>query len=154
MGAPYSSMAVANVFLSLAWQNNKKFTNLDLQKLVFFANGWFMGVKKTRLIKEDAEAWCYGPVFRSLYNALKGYGKEPVTEFIECEDRITKEDDTWFFEFITIIFNKYKDCTTSQLVALSHQVGSPWQKALADGRNIISDEDILGYYEKFIPKDA
>lgn len=149
MGVPYTSAAVANAFLSLAWQVNKQLTNLELQKLVFFADGWFYNVKNVRLVSEDAEAWQFGPVYPILYQALKRYGDSPVISFIKTEDKVTNEGENLNFDFIKIIFNKYKDCTAAQLVAVSHRLGSPWQRALANGRNIITNEDIASYYGQF-----
>ena len=53
---------------------------LKLVKLVFLAHGWRLGCKGDPLIREQVEAWKYGPIVRSVYDAFKEYGKRRITK--------------------------------------------------------------------------
>ena len=56
----FSPKAIANFFLSLAKQSGEAITPMKLQKLVYYAHGWFAGHTGTPLINETVEAWHTG----------------------------------------------------------------------------------------------
>ena len=71
---------VAQFFIGLANEqaNNEQgdmMTNLRLQKLLYFAQGWHLARYGKPLFDDDIEAWQYGPVVPSVYNAYKQYGR-------------------------------------------------------------------------------
>ncbi len=76
----YPAAAVANELLDLAGRSNRKLTQIDIQKLVYFAHGWHLALTDQDLIPDQIEAWTYGPVVRRLYDALKKFGNSPITE--------------------------------------------------------------------------
>ena len=55
---------------------------MRLQKLVFFAYGWWMGKHGTPLTDKAPAVWRYGPVFEGLYSALRPYGHRPIRETV------------------------------------------------------------------------
>ena len=55
-----------------------KLSNLRLQKLLYIAHMYHLGLRKSPLIVEDFEAWMYGPVEPNLYHHAKGFGSNPV----------------------------------------------------------------------------
>src|SRR5260370_7712236 len=77
---PYPAKAVANEFLELAKKDGQQLTQMQLQKLVYFAYGWYLAITGTRLIDERVEGWQWGPVFPSIYKGLKRFGSSSVTE--------------------------------------------------------------------------
>lgn len=54
-------------------------SNLKLQKLVYYAQGFHLALFDAPLFDEDLEAWTHGPVTPSLYHQYKGYGSAPIT---------------------------------------------------------------------------
>src|ERR1700722_15331022 len=82
----YSAKTIANAFWSKANNEHRPLTNMQLQKLVYFANGWNLALWKEPLIKENVKAWTFGPVIPPLYNALKKYGNGEVTALIDSPD--------------------------------------------------------------------
>jgi uncharacterized phage-associated protein len=52
----HNATEVANYLLSLARKEGKELTNMQLQKLVYFAHGAMLGVTDKPLIKEEVSA--------------------------------------------------------------------------------------------------
>lgn len=46
----------------------EKLTNLKLQKLLYYQQGFHLAVFGIPLFNEDVEAWMYGPVVPDVYN--------------------------------------------------------------------------------------
>src|SRR5260370_13471552 len=77
---PYPAKAVANEFLELAKKDGQQLTQMQLQKLVYFAYGWYLAITGTRLIDERVEAWQWGPVVPSIYKEFKRFRSSSVRE--------------------------------------------------------------------------
>jgi len=67
----YSSLEIANAFLSLARENRTPLSQMQLQKLVYLAHGYNLALNGEPLVEDPVEAWYYGTVFRRLWDALK-----------------------------------------------------------------------------------
>ena len=157
----YAVEAVANWFIDRAAKDGKSLTHLHLQKLAYIAYGWWLAEKKQigyPLINENVQAWQAGPVFKSLYHALKFHGSSEITKLIErpVEDEngnvvlsAPKITDKSVKIFLESVWQGYKDATASQLVRVTHKEGTPWRKYYKRGVKdvIIPDEDIREYYE-------
>lgn len=123
--------AVANRILLEARQRKKQPpTNLMLQKLVYFSQGYAMGILGHPLFEEEIEAWTYGPVIPKLYHQLKSYDRQPVTEDLPTSALIS--DDNPAADVIHRVMNDLQDFTATQLVRLSHAEGSPWAATWRD----------------------
>lgn len=81
----YDSRTIANHFIALAEIEGRTITPMTIQKLVYLAHGWSLGLFDEPLIDDTVEAWEYGPVIPSLYNAFKKYGNNPITQFAKIE---------------------------------------------------------------------
>ncbi|WAK02791.1 Panacea domain-containing protein [Methylobacter sp. YRD-M1] len=75
----HSALAIANAFLDLARGDGKGITPMKLQKLVYYAHGWNLGIFGEPLIDETIEAWKYGPVIQPIYHEFKSFGAEEIT---------------------------------------------------------------------------
>lgn len=133
---PYSAQAIANTFLDIAAREaaSASLSPMKMQKLVFFAHGWYLANTETPLVKEPIQAWQYGPVIESLYHDLKNYGSEsitaPITSLNFDGDRfrteIPKVESAEIVEFLEEIYKVYGKYSPIQLSNLSHESGSPW----------------------------
>lgn len=145
---PYvDSRAVANWFIRRAKQDRRALSNMQLQKLVYFAHGWTMALHRHPLIKDEVQAWEFGPVIPPLYRALARFGADPVTESLE----IHAEDFQAFEEeVLEQVYQGYGSYPASTLSALTHQRGSPWEKTFEPGARgkPISNDMIADYFSE------
>lgn len=91
------------------------------------------------LIKEDVEAWKYGPVIRSVYNAFRKYRANPITHLSSCSTDIEDVQgiEEWRKSMCTDlesdqidvmngVLDAYGDQSPSQLIGITHRSDSPW----------------------------
>jgi len=120
---PYDARVIANYFLKLAERDGSKIFPLKMQKLVYLAHGWSLALRGEPLVKDDIEAWKYGPVVPRLYHEFKKYGataiKEPATTPVTEIDADTKA-------LLKAVWKRYSKFTGVQLSALTHERGYAW----------------------------
>jgi len=145
---PFSSVAVANEFLNLAQSAGKSLTQMQLQKLVFFAHGWYLALTDRPLIDEQVEAWRFGPVIRSLYAKFREYGSSPVSHlyspmvYEETDDGLAlneespprvegSEEAAFARRVIARVWDVYGGFTAYQLSNMTHLPGTPWHEVVS-----------------------
>ncbi|KQV60124.1 hypothetical protein ASC95_01200 [Pelomonas sp. Root1217] len=70
---------VARYFLSLADEEaGDTLSNLKLQKLLYYAQGFSLAIDDQPLFGERLEAWTHGPVVPDVYHLFKSYGSGPI----------------------------------------------------------------------------
>jgi len=135
----HSPKAIANYFLDLAQASGQGMTPMKLQKLVYYANGWYAGYTGQPLIDEAVEAWPYGPVIPSLYHEFKRYGSAEIDSRAREEGReVQPPADTELRQFLDNVWKQYGQFTGIRLSEMTHALGSPWDltwKAAAGVRN-------------------
>lgn len=125
----YKSLAVANYLLDRAKSNNNTLTPMQLIKLAYIAHGWMLGKYGTALLLEPVEAWQYGPVIPSIYQAVKCFKSSPV----ECIDGYSASYAPIQFtdkekEIMNTVYDKYAKYDGLVLSSATHQPQSPWSK--------------------------
>ena len=146
---PYRPAVVANAFLDLAEKAGTELSPMQIQKLVYFSHGWHLAFDRGTLCSERAQAWRWGPVFPSLYHALKHWGSGAIRERIEVPWEIS---DDFASSLIARVWDVYGDMTAIALSQLSHDPEGPWQQVRTQShgdRNVdIPDQIIKDYFEK------
>ena len=96
---PYNVSDVAKYFIYLASKEvvgdsgeREGITNLKLQKILYFAQALFLSKLETPLFKESIEAWEYGPVVPSMYQAYKQHGNQPIIDEKEPDTSISQDN--------------------------------------------------------------
>jgi uncharacterized phage-associated protein len=139
------SPTIANEFIRLAAAESKTFTQMQLQKLVYIANGWNLAINGSPLTLDEPQAWEYGPVYPCLWRALRAYGREGVARPIknrEFDPGIFSEqqDDEPVANLsedekavVGRVFRDYGKFAAFQLSALTHRDGTPWTTVYKNG---------------------
>lgn len=120
-------------------------TNLRVNKLLYFAQGYSLAKRNVPLFDEQIEAWDLGPVVPSVYHAYKGF-KNNVLEDIPPERKLFSDSD---YTLLLDVYNAAKSISTRGLVDISHKKDAPWYDVYHNKNNqggIISQEDIRKYF--------
>ncbi len=75
---------IADYLLIASRERGEILTNLKLQKLLYYAQAWFLAKRGEPLFAEDFEAWIHGPVLTSQYARFKGNTWHPIEDDIEA----------------------------------------------------------------------
>ena len=149
---------VANFILDYADNNGISITNLSLQKITYFCHVWYLITTNKPLIKQNFEAWEFGPVLPYLYRDFKNYGDQKITSRATKLDprtgnrivaKINLNSDEE--EILRRIVSLYSRLTPSQLVDQSHAVDGPWHKVWNHETKVnpgmqINNESIVEFY--------
>lgn len=142
------SRTIANRFLSLAREKGDSLTPMQVLKLVYIAHGWMLGLHGKPLIRDEVQAWQYGPVIPGLYNAMRGYGGSPVTASIIAPAGPPLSADE---EGVVLgVYENYGQFTGPALSRLTHAPGTPWELTYVPGSFglRISQDLIEDHYRK------
>lgn len=149
----YDSRVIANKFLELAKKADWSLTPMQLLKLVYIAHGWMLGLHGRPLIKEKVEAWQYGPVIRSLYDAIRSFKSNPVEGLIDLRDAPGSESIQGNLnhaeeKIVKDVFEGYGKLSALTLSRITHKKGSPWDRTYRPGSFgvEIPNDFILEYY--------
>lgn len=145
---PYSASKVANEILRLAREEGRTITPLQLIKLVYIAHGWSLVHMPDALVTEPAQAWQYGPVVPSLYQAVKGYRSDPIVNLLPDAD--PQDLSAEARALIASVYKTYSRYSGTQLSNLTHQPGTPWSVTWENfGQNsVIRNELIRDHYQQ------
>jgi len=167
--------AVANEFLDLAKQHGiSDMSPMKLQKILYFAQGWYLATEKKPLFDEQIEAWRYGPVIRTVYELAKEYGNSPINRPLKGltdhyfhnletkgpykEPRLNKNDQKTIKPFLDWILENYGEYSAVELSNQTHAEGTPWKtvidkykEGLPRGTDI-SEASIREYFEAELAK--
>lgn len=137
---------VANIYIKIA--NSEKegsITNLKLNKLLYYAQGWSLARFGRSLFEEDILAWQFGPIVASVYRAFNIYGSGPIVfeNDMVKESPISKEE----MQLLLDVYRAYGRYSPATLVEMTHEVGTPWQKVYNGSHStIIPKEEIQKYF--------
>ena len=97
-------------------------TTMKLQKLCYYSQVWNSYLLKTKLFKEEIQAWSYGPVSYDLFELHRGK-YQVVPEAIQpVSPHLISKDS---YKIIDEVLKAYGKLSGSQLSDLSHSE-SPW----------------------------
>ena len=156
---PYSPAAVANSLLYTTESDGETLDPMKLQKLVYFSHGWHLAYERGALSAEHAQAWRWGPVFPTLYNAVKMWGSEPIMKPVEAWGVVYDErkwdtpsipsDDVSATKLIKRVWEVYGRMSGWALSQLTHEEGGPWHTVYSknpDARDVVIPDDLIRDY--------
>jgi uncharacterized phage-associated protein len=117
-------------------------TNLRLQKMLYYEQGYHLAMCDTPLFVEDIEAWMYGPVVPSVYEHYRNFGSQ-ILETEPDDLEMTDEEN----KLLVNVFESYKEFSTFGLMKQTHKE-SPWKTIKSIGRgSVISKESMKSYFK-------
>lgn len=144
---------VAQFFIGLAndqanMEQGDMMTNLRLQKLLYFAQGWHLARYGKPLFEDEIVAWQYGPVVPAVYNEYKRCGRDGIAGALPDTDVFSEEE----FSLLLDVAREYDKYGTSKLVSMTHKPGTPWSDV--NGRGNIPKDMIRSFFDAQRPLTA
>lgn len=144
-----TALQLAHYVLQYTTQRNIRITHLQLQKILYYIQGYHLREFGEPLFDDKIYAWPYGPVVRSVYVNYFIYGALPlrVTEPKELHKELHVDEKQK-----TLINRVVEDKTrfrAAQLVAATHSE-TPWrsleEQVKAGQKPEITTESIKAYF--------
>lgn len=128
------------------YNKNNNLTEIQIQKLTYYAYVWSMALRDEKIFDEKPQAWVHGPVFRTLYDSMR------KNDFIQSTDEDITPKNKEFFDMIYNLYGKYSG---NQLENMTH-MEEPWKSAREGlgpyerSKNELDDDLIKSYYKSLV----
>ncbi len=143
-----SAKKVAHYVIGFFHEREDLITNLKLQKLLYYIQGWHLGLYGIPLFPEELQAWVHGPVQPAIYGDYKHYRWSPILE--EIPDVGLPVEVCSHIEDVLKVFGVK---TAYELERMTHHE-PPWLLARGtlshdeECTNIISKESMKTYFSR------
>lgn len=116
---------IADYFISKDKKYKIGLTNKKLQKLLYYAQAWYLVHKNKKLFTEDIEAWIHGPAIPKVYSEFKKFGYNNIQKDVNEKElsSLTKEER----EILDAVWEVYGKYDADYLELLTHNE-EPWIK--------------------------
>lgn len=142
------ALDVAEYILTLVPdEEGEVITNLKLQKLVYYAQGFSLVLHGQPLFEEAIEAWAHGPVVPELYQHYKQYENQPIPRPDELDYSKYDEETKKLLDEVYEVYGQY---SASGLLRLTHEE-PPWKDTPRGG--VISHAAMKEFFQTQITAD-
>jgi uncharacterized phage-associated protein len=133
---------VAKYFLTLSEpEEGDLVSNLKLQKLLYYAQGFHLALHGGPLFNEEIRAWEHGPVVRALYHMYKEHGAGGIPVPIDFDRYVLTDNERALLDEIWAVYGQF---SAWKLRNMTHEE-PPW-KATPQGE-VISHDSLRSYFE-------
>jgi len=101
-------------------------TNLRLQKLLYYAQGWHIAIFGPPLFPERIEAWKHGPVVPAVYRSFSFAGRNHLEPPEGDHESLTPEQE----RLLAQLWAGFRQYSATALYHMTHRE-RPWQEARA-----------------------
>jgi uncharacterized phage-associated protein len=135
---------VANFFIDKAIRFNIGLTHMKLQKLVYYAQAWYLAWYSKPLFSEDFVAWQYGPVCPELYEKYSIYKSNLITIVDpNYNDGVFYKKE---LDALENVWQNYGEYDAYYLSEMTHRE-DPWKNSVLNEK--ILKNTIMEYYKTF-----
>lgn len=145
----YFAVSVANSIIKLAKDRGvTDLTPMKLQRLMYFAQFWYVKKFNKFLINDWFSRWEFGPVIPSIYHQLKYYGSNPVNNYIWLLSANNEaivymmDNNPAAWDFLNEVLDVYGDLDGASLSAITQRENSAWSRG--EIGTAITKPDFLG----------
>lgn len=135
-----SALDVARYFLVQQDEEaGELITNLKLQKLVYYAQGFHLALYDRALFGEAIKAWAHGPVVPTLWHEYNRYGARPLPRPTSFDSGIFSEQQRELLDEVASVYGQF---SAWKLRDMTHQE-QPWIMAFDNGLGGAISEDSM-----------
>lgn len=116
-------------------------SNMKLQKMLYYEQGFHLAVFGTPLFEEDIEAWMYGPVVPTVYEVYKDYGYNGIDPGKVEEVSLSDREQALFDE----VYKVYGAYSAIGLMNMTHRE-SPWANTPTGVGSVISRDKMVEFF--------
>jgi uncharacterized phage-associated protein len=140
----YKALDIANKILAKASfsDSGELISNMKLQKLLYYQQGFHLAYFGAPLFGEEIEAWTYGPVVPSVYDFYKGYNNQGIKYGGEVIKLSPKEE-----ALFDAVYKTYGEFSAIGLMNLSHSE-KPWKDTPIAKGSIINHDKMKDFFLK------
>ena len=120
-------------------------SNLKLQKMLYYEQGFHLALFGTPLFSDSIEAWMYGPVVPAVYEYYKSCGNNGIEPSSDSQPvMLSSDEENLLFQ----VYERYKSYSAIGLVELTHSE-APWLEAVPHDRGtVISNESMQKFFQR------
>lgn len=137
----YNVIDIAHKLLckAKAMDNGDLMSNLKLQKMLYYEQGYHLAAFSTPLFDEEVVAWMYGPVVECVYNTFRDYKRNGIEPQDKEPIKLTNDEEELFEE----VFQAYADFSAYGLMRKTHEE-MPWKTT--EPKQIISKDKMRTFF--------
>ena len=141
---------VAEYFLSLVDEDaGELISNLKLQKLVYYAQGFHLALYDRPLFEEEIQAWKHGPVVPVLYHKYKQYGADAIPKPVNMDFSVFDDEVRKFLDEVYQVYGQY---SAWKLRDMTHEE-PPWVDAYDSLDLVIHHNALKSYFSTLVTAD-
>lgn len=117
---------VASYILQIASasaEEGELISNLKLQKLIYYCQGFSLALANRPLFSAEIEHWTHGPVCPDIYHLYKQHGSNPIPAPVDFDAEASLTADER--ELIENVYSTYGQFAAWRLREMTHEE-SPW----------------------------
>ena len=136
----YKALDIANKIVSKTdLEHGDTISNLKLQKMMYYQQGFHLAYFGTPLFDEDIVAWQYGPVVPSVYKEYKSFESNSIST---SKEGISLSDDEE--ELFNNVYEEYNQFSAVALMKMTHEE-SPWKTT--EINSVISRDKMMSFFK-------
>lgn len=141
----YSALDIAHkiVIHQTDLEKGETVTNLKLQKLLYYVQGFHLAFFDTPLFEENLEAWAYGPVVPEIYRTFKDNGRMAIDIQPDAVKIVSLEEEQE--EMFSQVMHEYGKFSAIRLMEMTH-LEKPWVDAYNADNKTINLETMKEYF--------
>jgi uncharacterized phage-associated protein len=140
----YKASDIANKIIKIASGHDagELVSNMKLQKLLYYQQGFHLAYFEKPLFEESIEAWMYGPVVPSIYEKYKAEGSNGLS-YDGDVIALSSKEEALFSEVMRV----YGEFSAIGLMNLTHSE-NPWKETSIGVGNEISKDKMMNFFKK------
>jgi uncharacterized phage-associated protein len=149
-----TASAVAKYIIKEFQDSGEPITNLKVQKLLYYVQGWHLGLYGVPAFEEDLEAWVHGPVEYGVFQEYQEFsGGSPITK-IPTKPKFKTNLEKHIHE----VLQEYSGENALALEVRTHKEW-PWMEARKDlkpnewSRNKISKQTMQDFFKEYYERN-
>lgn len=121
-------------------EHGDSMTNLKLQKLLYYMQGFHLAFFGTPFFEDSIEAWTYGPVVPVVFQEFKKYKKRDINPENYKDSLVLTTDEQQMFDMVFLEYNKF---SAVALMNMTHTEG-PWKGH--DIGDVITNDELRDFF--------